>query len=109
MVNDAGVNPVCCGEKMKELIPGTADAAKEKHIPSVQMKGQQIEAIIGEVIHPMTEVHYIQWIALETAKGVQFHYLKPNQEPKAEFTLNDEKPIAVYEYCNLHGLWKKDL
>ena len=57
----------------------------------------------------MLDAHYIQFICLETENGVQIKYLKPGQEPKAEFSLNGEKPVAVYEYCNLHGLWVNEL
>ena len=57
----------------------------------------------------MLDAHYIQFICLETENGVQIRYLKPGQEPKAEFALNGEKPVAVYEYCNLHGLWVNEL
>ena len=36
--------------------------------------------------------------------------LKPGQEPVAEFVLADgESATGAYEYCNLHGLWKKDI
>ena len=56
----------------------------------------------------MLEEHYIMFIAVETENGFVVKYLKPNEEPKASFVLN-EKAIAVYEYCNLHGLWKKEL
>ena len=61
-------------------------------------------------IHPMLEVHYIQWIALETTEGIQIKKLKPETKPEAVFALADgEKPVAAYEYCNLHGLWKTDI
>jgi superoxide reductase len=62
------------------------------------------------VEHPMLEAHYIQWIALETTNGVQVRYLKPGEKPVASFILAEgDKAVAVYEYCNLHGLWKKEL
>ena len=32
-VKDAGVPVICCGEPMSEIIPGTTDAAVEKHVP----------------------------------------------------------------------------
>ena len=62
---------------------------------------------VGEVDHPMLEAHYIQWIALETNLDNQRKVLKPGQEPKAQFALlPGEQVIAVYEFCNLHGLYK---
>ena len=101
---------VCCGEKMKELIPGTVDAAKEKHIPEVEVEGSLVKVTVGEVIHPMIEVHYITFILIETTKGHQIKYLQPNEKPYAEFVLAEgEELVAAYEYCNLHGLWKKEV
>lgn len=38
MVKNAGVPVVCCGQKMTEIVPGTTDAALEKHIPTYQVK-----------------------------------------------------------------------
>ena len=102
--------PKCCGEPMEELVANTADAAVEKHVPQVADDGNIVKVQVGSTIHPMLDAHYIQFICLETDKGVQIKYLEPGEEPKAEFALaGGEKAIAVYEFCNLHGLWKKDL
>lgn len=109
MIYDSGVRVVCCGEEMSELVPNTVDAAVEKHLPVVTMEGNLLTAMVGSVTHPMTEQHYIMWICVQTDKGSQIKYLSPDMEPKAVFALEDEKAIAVYEYCNLHGLWKTAL
>ncbi len=101
--------PKCCGETMKELVAGATDGAHEKHVPVVSVDGDKITVEVGAVAHPMMEAHYIQWIYLETENGGQIRYLKPEQEPKAVFDACGEKPVAVYEYCNLHGLWKTEL
>lgn len=107
MVKDKGVPVMCCGQKMTELIPGTSDGAAEKHVPVVKVDGNRVSVIVGEVEHPMVDAHYIEWIAIETSKGVQRKKLKPEQAPKAEFMLTDSESVeAVYAYCNLHGLWK---
>ena len=107
MVKDKGVPVMCCGQKMTELIPGTSDGAAEKHVPVVKVDGNRVSVIVGEVEHPMVDAHYIEWIAIETSKGVQRKKLKPEQSPKAEFMLTDGESVeAVYAYCNLHGLWK---
>lgn len=109
-LNDSGVPVVCCGEPMKELVPGATDGAYEKHVPFVQIEGNVVRVQIGEVKHPMLDEHYIQFIALETTTGCHIRYLKPAGEPAAEFVLSDgESAVAVYEYCNLHGLWVKEL
>ena len=107
---DSKVPVVCCGKPMKELIPGEVDGALEKHVPAVAIEGNTVKVQIGEVIHPMLPEHYIQFIALETKNGVQIKNLKAGDEPKAEFILADgDEAVAVYEYCNLHGLWVKEV
>lgn len=107
MVNDSGVNVVCCGQKMTEIVQGTSDGAVEKHLPVVEVTGNNVKVTVGSVEHPMTEAHFIQWILIETSTGVYRQNLQPNQAPEAVFTLNEgEKLIATYAYCNLHGLWK---
>ena len=106
-VQSASVPVMCCGQKMTELVPGTVDAAVEKHVPVVEVQGSQVHVKVGSVQHPMIPEHFIQWIALETSLGSQIKYLKPGQTPEADFVLaKGEELVAVYEYCNLHGLWK---
>lgn len=106
-VKDSGMRVVCCGQEMKELIPGTSDGAQEKHVPVVDVDGNKVTVYVGAIEHPMTEAHYIQWIAIETTNGSQRSYLSYTNEPKAEFILADgEELVAAYEYCNLHGLWE---
>ena len=106
-VNASGVPVFCCGKKMNELVPGTVDAAVEKHVPVVEVEGSLVKVTVGSTLHPMAEEHSIQWIALETEQGEQLKYLKPGQEPVVTFQLvPGDKVVAAYEYCNLHGLWK---
>lgn len=108
-IEDSGVNVVCCGQKMTYLEPGIVEASKEKHIPVISVDGNTVKAIVGSVLHPMAEEHHIAWIYLETDKGGQMKRLEFNTDPVITFTLGDEKPVAVYAYCNLHGLWKTEL
>ena len=109
-VKNKGVPVVCCGEKMSELIPGTSDGAAEKHVPAVKVDGNKVTVTVGSVAHPMQDVHYIEWVILETEKGYQKVDLKPDQAPVAEFIVPEgDKPVAAYEYCNLHGLWKAEI
>ena len=98
----------CCGELMRELVPGTTDGAKEKHVPVCEVEGNKVTVCVGSVAHPMTEAHLIEFIYLVTKNGyVMKKALTPEDEPKAVFTLNDGDEVeTVYEYCNLHGLWK---
>ena len=105
---DGNIPVMCCGSKMKELVPNTTDAAGEKHVPVVEVNGNIVKVTVGEVIHPMTEAHLINFVALETNKGLYVHHFKHTDEPITEFTLAEgEEVIKVYEYCNLHGLWAK--
>ena len=95
--------------EMIELQPNTTDASGEKHVPVISGCGTHVEVTVGSVEHPMLEAHYIVWILLETTRGWQKKDLKPQEKPAAVFELTeDEKVVAVYEYCNLHGLWKAE-
>lgn len=107
MVKDCGVPIMCCGQKMTEIIPGTTDAAVEKHVPVYNIEGNIVQVTVGDVEHPMLPEHYIEWISLQTKQGNQRKVLKPGDAPKASFAIceNDEVE-AVYAYCNLHSLWK---
>lgn len=107
MVKKGHCIPTCCGDEMTELIAGEVEASKEKHIPVINVNGNIVTVVVGEVEHPMQDVHYIEWISIETNLGNQRKVLKPSDEPKAQFALLDgEKVISAYAYCNLHGLWK---
>lgn len=106
---DQGVPLSCCGEEMTLLRAGETDGAAEKHVPVVTV-GETIHVEVGSVLHPMMEAHFITMIVLETSKGFQVKQLQPGEEPKADFAVvPGEEPVAVYEYCNLHGLWKADV
>ena len=100
---------VCCGQPMSKLVPGASDAAKEKHIPVVTRDGDLIRVRVGSVEHPMINEHYIQWIYVYTEKGGYRRALQPGEAPEAVFCMGGEEPIAVYEYCSLHGLWMNAL
>ena len=106
-IHDSGVSVVCCGQPMKELFPNTNDAAFEKHVPVVTVEGNKVH-VVGSVEHPMIETHWITWIGIETKKGWQKVDLMASDKPEADFILaEDDVLLAAYEYCNLHGLWKK--
>ena len=106
-VKDAGVPVVCCGQKMKEIVPGTTDASVEKHVPVWEVKDNKAYVTVGAAEHPMLPAHYIEWIAVQTTAGNQRKALAPGQPPKAVFALLEgEQVVAVYAYCNLHGRWK---
>ena len=106
-VKASGAPISCCGQAMTEIVPGTVDAAVEKHVPVVELKGSTVTVAVGEVAHPMQPEHYIEWIAISTDRGNQRKKLEPGEEPKVSFALCEgEKFVAAYAYCNLHRLWK---
>ena len=109
MVHDVGVKPVCCGQKMDELVPNSVDASGEKHVPVAAVREGAVEVNVGSVNHPMEEVHWIEWVQLVTDQGSYRKWLNPGEAPNIQFLLGNEKPLAVYAYCNLHGLWKSEL
>ena len=106
-IEDKGVPVVCCGEKMEELIPGTVDAAVEKHVPQYSVEGNLVKVAVGSVEHPMIPEHFIQWVSLQTKQGTQLKKLSPGEKPEVVFALAEDDSVeAVYAYCNLHGLWE---
>lgn len=91
-----------------ELIPNTTDVAGEKHVPVITVDGEIVTVKVGSVEHPSLPAHYIKWIILVTEFGFQMKWLKPGEIPSATFKIT-EKPLAAYEYCNLHGLWMAEV
>ena len=108
-VHNSGVPPFCCGKKMEELVPNTVEASAEKHLPAVSLEGTTLAVNVGSVNHPMAEEHFIEWVYVETESGEMLKTLKPGEAPHVTFELGPEKALAVYAYCNLHGLWKVEL
>ena len=107
-VKDSGVPVVSCGEPMAEIVPGTTDAAVEKHVPEYTVENGKVFVKVGSVEHPMLPEHYIEWISLQTKQGNQRKTLEPGQEAAICFSLGEGDEVeAVYAYCNLHSLWKK--
>ncbi len=109
-VRDAGVPVSCCGQAMEELIPGAVDAAAEKHVPFVTREEGAVNVNVGSADHPMLPEHFIEWVCLQTEKGLQIETLAPGEAPNVGFTVGEgDRAEAVYAFCNLHGLWKTDL
>jgi superoxide reductase len=106
LLKKGGGTLTCCGQAMTKLEANSTDAAQEKHVPVVVKEGGKIKVSVGSVPHPMLPEHHIEWIALVSGDKVEFAFLKPGEEAKAEF--DEVASGTVYEYCNLHGLWKAD-
>lgn len=94
------------GEGYRKLVANTTDGAREKHVPVYEREGDEVTITVGEVLHSMSDVHHISFIALFTDRREIVKDVYPSGEPVAKFTLEpEEKVLEVYEYCNLHGLW----
>lgn len=106
VINDGGPIPVCCGEPMEVLEANSTDAATEKHVPVVTTADGKIVVHVGSVDHPMTEEHYIQWVALVAENRTCIKYLHPGDKPEVSFGSKCVDGAEVFAYCNLHGLWK---
>lgn len=109
IIKDNGPTMSCCGEPMQMLQPNTTDAATEKHVPSLKLDGNKLTVTVGEVEHPMTPEHLIEWIAVADGNRTQRVALNASEKPEVSFCISGKADIIVYSYCNLHGLWKGDL
>lgn len=109
LIHDSGVPLHCCGQPMTALDANTVEASTEKHLPVAAVEGNTVRVSVGSAEHPMEAEHLIQWIYLQTTHGGQRKALAAGQKPEAVFALADDKPVAVYAYCNKHGLWKTEL
>lgn len=109
LILDKDVPIVCCGENMKKLIPNTMEGSTEKHLPSITYVGNKIEVAVGSILHPMEDMHNIIFICLKTKNGIQRKKLNVSDKPIAIFSVEDDIPLLVYAYCNIHGLWKTDI
>jgi superoxide reductase len=108
-IEDVGPVPTCCGIDMTELSANSSDGAGEKHVPALERDGKTLKVKVGSVTHPMEEKHHIDWIAVVQGARTQRVALKPGAAPEASFALDGAAdPVTVYEYCNLHGLWKAE-
>jgi len=109
LIIDKGMPLLCCGKRMTEIVPNTVEASTEKHLPDVTCSGDSMSVQVGSTPHPMEEAHHISFVYVETEQGGQRKCLKVGEKPKLSFCFTDDKPVAVYAYCNLHGLWKSDI
>ncbi len=108
---DSACTPTCCGKSSRELVAGEVDAAAEKHVPVVEKKGDFLVVNVGSVEHPMLPEHYITnvWAEFEDGSVVRIGLL-PGNAPTAQISIqNKTGKVVVYEYCNLHGLWKTEI
>jgi len=107
-VNDTNKIITCCGSPMEELVPGTTDASREKHVPVYHVEGNHVIVEVGSTLHPMSKEHLIEWVVLQTNKGTRRKVLTAQDTPVVSFVLDDDEVVEkALAYCNLHGLWEK--
>jgi superoxide reductase len=109
LIDDNGAPLVCCGDEMTELVPNSTGASTEKHLPVVTVEGGVVSVSVGSAAHPMEVDHHISFVYLETKLGGQRKNLNVGEAPAVKFALVDDAPVAVYAYCNLHGIWKTEV
>ncbi len=105
VLNNSNAN--CCGENLQELVPNTKEAAIEKHIPFCEINDNEVLVQVGEILHPMSQDHYITFIALVNGEEITKVELLPDSMPTAKFKYIPNSEI--YAYCNNHGLWSKKI
>ncbi len=98
---------VCCGQPMERMDEKEQDEGQEKHVPVIEKTEEGLRVKIGSVEHPMEEEHYIEWIEVIADGKVYRKFLNPGEKPEALFNIKAEN-VTAREYCNVHGLWKKE-
>lgn len=105
MIEGSGVPIKCCGQNMEMLESEKEEGKTETHKPVVEINGDKVKVRVGNTAHPMEQKHSISWVYLQTDRGGHRKCLEADGAPEVDFVLSDEKPMAVYAYCNLHGMW----
>lgn len=98
---------ICCGQPMRVCRENFVDASKEKHVPVVARIPDGVKVVVGSIAHPMEEGHFIEWIEILIDGKDYRQFLRPGDIPEAIFPIN-AVTVTAREYCNLHGLWKKE-
>lgn len=109
LIEEGGGELVCCGEPMELMTEKVTEEGNEKHLPVAEIKDNVVTVKVGSVEHPMIDAHYIQWITVKYNNKKQTKRLFPNELPVAKFIIDEDfDKIEIYEYCNIHGLWKSE-
>lgn len=96
---------VCCGQEMELFVEKMQEEGNEKHLPVVEVDGENVKVVVGSILHPMEEAHHVEWIEVINGDQIYKKYLKPGDTPTAEFQIPNITQLHVREYCNIHGLW----
>ena len=116
-ISGLNVNTDICTIKTKILNANSdatvtlTDSTDSEKSSGIIVTGDKVTIKVGSILHPMTEEHHIVYILLDTKKTrYEMYPYKQKEAPEIIFEIEeDDKPIAVYAVCNLHGLWKFDL
>lgn len=102
---------VCCGKVMSEIVPQeTEDFLGEKHIPIFFIKHKKLFIQVGSNEHPTSLDHHIEWVAVKTNVRHQRIPLFPGERARIMIPLVcGEEVLEIYAYCNIHGLWKRNV
>ncbi len=101
---------MCCGKPMTRLTLRSTDIGQEKHLPVIEDSEDGITIRIGEIPHPMTEEHLIEWVeVIGTDGSTRRIFLNSGDLPQVHISIKKEEVREVRVYCNLHGLWSKIL
>ncbi len=109
ILEEADGELVCCGQPMKLLEEKyTETEGQEKHVPVIEINGEDVLVKVGDVPHPMEADHWIELIQLQDSTGniVMGKRLKPGDKPEAKFTVENTEGLKARALCNKHGLWK---
>lgn len=117
LIKSDGIQPLCNhpksdhtieyhGNTLEFVTANTTDAATEKHLPIAQFDGEKLIVKVGDVMHPMTSEHLIEWVTIVYDNFVQHGNFDSEQTPQITFNVGKASAVTVYAYCNLHGLWK---
>ena len=98
---------VCCNKPMILMEEKGSDQGKEKHVPVIEKGEHKTIITLGEIEHPMTDEHHIEWIEALTDMGILRKVLVPGEKPVFAIC-GSYTVLKARAYCNLHGLWSKE-
>lgn len=94
------------GNTLDFVAVNTSDGAAEKHMPIAEFDGNDLVVKVGDVMHPMTSEHLIEWVTILYDNFMQRGEFTSEESPQITFHVGKAASVDVYAYCNLHGLWK---
>ena len=86
-------------------------AFKEKHMPVIEISGDETRIKVGSIEHPSEPAHFIQWIELLDGEiSIERIYLTQFSKPRVSFFVKEKLgDLKARIFCNLHGTWEAEL